>query len=560
MSKILLLLTFLMAMPASSFSFNRKDHNDRVKMLLTRLDSAIEAKPEAMKQKQQNINFLIDKLSKESDTVSRLKLYEDLYDEYHVYQYDMADKCLDRGLQLARSSGDEYYTQLFTINKVELLSIAGLYTESGKMAATLDSSKLVPTLRFKYYISLFNLNRYYADYCNDSVYTPRYRAISFRYLEQAVHNLPDDPSIRYYYLGDWATFIRRDLSLARQYYIKSVKSSKEDSRIYSMACYVLGKNYLKAFGKGGEQAYEEYLIKAAISDARCLTMENLAPQKLAIYFYQHGKGDVDRAQKYITQALDDAKFYKNRLRIIEISQNLPTIINHYQSAVSHSNKIMKSALVAVSVLVIVLFAILILFYRQNKSLIYSRLRQKEATTQLIDSYKKQEQLNTQLTNLNSRLRNINRRHDELGKLFIDLCDKYITRLGKYQTLVKRKLKAGQAQQLLTQVDSTKLSEDDAEIFYHRFDEAFLAIYPTFIDEFNNLLQDDEKIIPKQQGRLTKDMRVFALIRLGVKESSEISNLLFYSSQTIYNYRSKMKNRAKNRETFEDDVRQLCSAT
>lgn len=547
-------------MPASSFGLDRKNHNYRVKMLLTRLDSAIEAKPEAKKQKQQTINFLIDRLSKEDDTATRLKLYEELYNEYHVYQYDMADKCLDRGLKLARSSNNEYYTQMFIINKVELLSIAGLYSESGKMAATLDSAKLVPELRFKYYISLFNLNRYYADYCNDSVYTPRYRAISFRYLAQAVQNLPDDPSVRYYYLGDWATFIRHDLALARKYYLKSVKSSKEDSRIYSMACYVLGKNYLNAFGKAGEQAYEEYLIKAAISDARCLTMENLAPQKLAIYFYQHGKGDVDRAQKYITQALDDAKFYKNRLRIIEISQNLPTIINHYQRAINQSNKIMKSALVAVSVLVVVLFAILILFYRQNKRLIYSRLRQKEATTQLIDSYKKQEQLNDQLTKLNSRLRNINHRHDELGKLFIDLCDKYITRLGKYQTLVKRKLKAGQAQQLLTQVDSTKLSEDDAEIFYHRFDEAFLAIYPTFIDEFNNLLLDNEKITPKQQGRLTKDMRVFALIRLGVKESSEISNLLFYSSQTIYNYRSKMKSRAKNRETFEDDVRQLCSAT
>lgn len=555
-----LISIFIMVLPMTLSANESRDHDARVKLLLARLDSAIEAKPEAMKQKQNRIDFLISKLGKETNTETRLGIYEDLYREYYVYNYDMADKCLDDGLKLARSSGAKYYIQRFIINKVELLSIAGLYLESEKMAAMIDSTDLVPRLKFDYYVAMFNLNRYIADYCNDSTYTPNYRAISFNYLVRAIHHLPDDPGIRYYYLGDWATFVRRDLSLARHYYLKSLKSSVEDSRIYSMACYVLGTNNLKAFGKAGMHAYEEYLIKAAISDARCLTMENLAPQKLAIFFYQQGKGDIDRAQRYITQALDDAKFYKNRLRIIEISQNLPTIINHYQGVISQRNKAMTFALIAVSVLVLVLFAILVLFYRQNKRLIYSRLRQKEATTQLIDSYKKQELLNTQLTNLNSRLRSINHRHDELGKLFIDLCDKYITRLGKYQTLVKRKLKAGQSQQLLAQVDSTKLPEEDAEIFYHKFDEAFLAIYPTFVDEFNNLLRDDEKVIPKQQGTLTKDLRVFALIRLGVKESSEISNLLFYSSQTIYNYRSKMKSHAKNRDTFEDDVRQLCSAT
>lgn len=160
--------------------------------------------------------------------------------------------------------------------------------------------------------------------------------------------------------------------------------------------------------------------------------------------------------------------------------------------------------------------------------------------------------------LNEQLADTNRKRDELSKLFIDLCDKFISRLAKYQTLVIRKIRAGQVQQLLSLSNSSRLSEEDSEVFYHKFDKAFLALYPTFVEEFNALLRDDAKLMPKQEGSLTNDMRVYALIRLGVKESSEISNLLFYSPRTVYNYRSQMKNRAVDRDTFEDDVRRLCT--
>ena len=114
------------------------------------------------------------------------------------------------------------------------------------------------------------------------------------------------------------------------------------------------------------------------------------------------------------------------------------------------------------------------------------------------------------------------------------------------------------QQLLAFSNSSRLSEEDSEVFYHKFDKAFLTLYPTFVEEFNGLLRADAKIRPKEEGTLTNDMRVYALIRLGVKESSEISNLLFYSPRTVYNYRSQMKNRAIIRDTFEDDVRKLCT--
>lgn len=549
-----ILLLFLLLMPVLYADASASDD----KPLLDRLDSTLAAKPEAVRQKQQHIDFLQSSIAKEKDAAVLLRLYESIYEEYYVYRFDMANKYIDNGLKLAQRVRDDHYIQLFTIHKIELLSIAGLYSESENLVKGLGKNEIEPGLRFDYYITLFKLYGYWSDYCNDSVYSSHYRTWSDSCLVRAMRYLPSDNGKRYYYLGEWATYIRNDATLARKYYLKVLKENKEDSRTYAMACFALAGNFRNGDRKDKEELYEEYMTRAAISDAHNLTMENFALQSLAIFLYQNGQGDIKRAQRYITQALDDAKFYNSRLRIIEISQNLPTIIDNYQQAISQRNHNLKITLWALSILAVILLALLALFYRLNKRLNISRLRLKATNQQLKDSYKSQELMNTQLKELNGALRDTNRKREGLAKLFIDLCDKYITRLSRYQTLVKRKIKAGQVQQLLSQVTSSRLSDEDADVFYHKFDEAFLALYPNFVGEFNSLLRDGEQVLPKQEGTLTTDLRVFALIRLGVKESSEISNLLFYSPQTIYNYRSQMKNRAKIRDSFEDDVKKLCT--
>ena len=146
----------------------------------------------------------------------------------------------------------------------------------------------------------------------------------------------------------------------------------------------------------------------------------------------------------------------------------------------------------------------------------------------------------------------------MASIYIDLCAKYIDKLGKYQTLVKRKIKANQAQELLQTISSARISEEDAATFLTRFDKAFLDLYPTFVQEFNALLQPDARIQQKTPHTLTTELRTFALIRLGVKNTADIAGLLFLSIQTIYNCRSVIKNKAINKESFDDDVQKLCT--
>lgn len=123
-------------------------------------------------------------------------------------------------------------------------------------------------------------------------------------------------------------------------------------------------------------------------------------------------------------------------------------------------------------------------------------------------------------------------------------------------MVKRKVKAKQIDDLL-KISSSKMSDSDARQFFVNFDTAFLTLYPNFISEFNSLVREGEEIVPAKGEILNTELRIFALIRLGIKDSSRIATLLFYSPQTIYNYRTSVKNKAKNRDEFEEQVKKLC---
>ena len=235
-----LLILFLFLLPSFVHADNR--------WLLLRLDSALSAKPEAKRQKMRTIDLLRSSLAKAPDDDRALRVYDDLYTEYHVYSYDSAAYYLKRGLALARKDNDTYYIQLFSIRKVELLSIAGLYSEAERLASAIDYHRLEPSLRFSYYIALFDLYRNLAEYCYDDDYSPSYRAFSYSCLQKSMKYLPHDKGLRYYYLGDLAKFVKHDLTLARYYYKKAVASTKEGTRIHAMACYVLAQKYKQCFG------------------------------------------------------------------------------------------------------------------------------------------------------------------------------------------------------------------------------------------------------------------------------------------------------------------------
>ena len=526
----------------------------KTQQLRQKLDNLLEQRDALIDNKNNDINRLKKHLATSENTLKRLQTYEQLFEEYYVFQFDSAMTYLNKGIKLALETQNTYYYNSNVIRKAELLSIGGLYSEAVQEIEQVDTTALDKAQRFEYYFSLFRIHTYWADFCNDKTYTPIHRSKAKNYLKKAMPFCDETDKSYEYYRGEYCVFVQNNPLSARSHYIKAIKQLPPTSRFYAMSCFALSGSY---GNEGNTNKQEEFLLLSSIADVENCTMENFALQNLAMYIFEHNKDDLDYAQRYIQTALEDAHFYNNRLRIIEISSKLPVIVSSYQQTLNQRNKVQMTAIIAISLLLLFLLFAVFYIVKQTKRLSIQQQELQNNNNQLSELNTQQKELNTQLHDLNAVLVDTNRKRERLAKLYIDLCAKYIARLKKQQTLVKRKIKANQTSELLSQLSSERLSEEDAATFLSRFDKAFLDLYPGFTEELNNLLVSEGRIQNKSTDELTTEQRIMALIRLGVKESAEIADLLFYSPQTIYNYRSVLKGKAINKENFEEEVMKLC---
>lgn len=526
----------------------------KTQQLRQKLDNLLEQRKTLIDNKNKDINRLKKNLTTSENTLKRLQTYEQLFEEYYVFQFDSAMTYLNKGIKLAKETQNTYYYNSNTISKAELLSIGGLYSEAIHEIEQVDTTGLDKAQHFEYYFSLFRIHTYWADFCNDKTYTPTHRLKAQEYLKKAMPFCDETAKTYEYYLGEYAVFVLNNPQAARAHYVKAIKQLPQNSRFYAMSCFALSGSY---GNEGNTEKQEEFLLLSSIADIENCTMENFALQNLAMYIFEHNKDELDLAQQYIQTALEDAHFYNNRLRIIEISSKLPVIVRSYQQTLNQRNKVQMTAIIAISLLLLFLLSAVFYIVKQTKRLSLQQQELQKNNNQLSELNTQQKELNTQLHDLNALLVDTNRKRERLAKLYIDLCAKYIARLKKQQTLVKRKIKANQITELLSQLSSERLSEEDAATFLSRFDKAFLDLYPDFTEELNSLLLPEGQIQNKSTDELTTEQRIMALIRLGVKESAEIADLLFYSPQTIYNYRSVLKGKAINKETFEEEVMKLC---
>lgn len=538
--RILTFILFLLLAPAAQVQAQTAD-------LLGKLDATLDKRDQYTKEKQQRIQLLKSYLASTRDPRLRLHIYQQLYDQYYVLNYDSAAACVNSSYRLAEKVGDRYYSQLSRLEKAELYSIAGMYSEAEDLLDSIGDNGVDQALQLRNYLVRFRLYSYWANYCSDEIFSPKYSDRASAYLRKAMPLMDKNAPQYDYFKGEYEVYVEKNDAKARRYYLKAIKRLPKASRYYAMTAFALALNYL---GTKDTLNYEKYLVEASCSDIICSTKENLALQNLATYLFKYNKDQINNAVRYINISMDDAKSYNARLRILEISQKLPTIVSSYESILKQRNNILTLINVAVALLAVLLMSAIYYIFRQNKKMALQR-------RQLADNYQKLSVLNSQLGTDNTELLNTNIKRDRLVKLYIDLCAKFINRLNNYTKLVRRKIIANQVKDLLSTVSSSRLSEEDATTFRTNFDKCFLALYPTFKTELNSLLTDDGQLDDPGEDKLSNEQRIYALIRLGVKESSEIASVLFFSPQTIYNYRSSVKKKAKNKEDFDGEVSKIC---
>ena len=680
----------------------------------------------------------------------KLRIYEQLANEYSPYVYDSAMVYVQRGISLAKQTGNSDYCNRFLITKASLLIERGFYIEAKENLDKIEISQSDPKQNFLFYCAQSSLYYNLNAYCQKMEFSKHYNELFKEYIGKALYYCPKNSALYYYMKGLNLFFSGRSINEISASLNKAMQMIGPENRMYGRAAYALSK----AYGKNKQlEQQERYLLLAAISDVMSANNESLALQDVALLLYKN-KNDLDKARKYINQTLKDAHAYNSRLQQVELYTNLHVILSAYNEKLQKEAIWKNVTIICILMLLVVIAAAVVYFSRKNHLLKLSEkvlkalteelsatnkqqlkdnkalqdsndeltssnkafqdsndkltssnkalrdsndeltssnkalrdsndelkgsnkalhdsndeltssnkalqnsndelmssnkaLRDsndelkgsnkalqdsndelkgsnkalqdsndelkgsnkalqdsndelmnsnkalqdsndelkynnnelkynnnelknfnnelkdsnkalKDSNNELKDSNNELKDSNKALRNSNDELENTNTKRELMANAFIMLCYQYIERLESQRKLVIRKIRANQQNELLSTLSSSKLSTEENQNFLSQFDKIFLSLYPSFVNELNSLLIPEAQIELKEDNKLTPSLRVAALVRLGVTESPKIAGILSYSLQTIYNYRSTLKNSAIDKENFEENLQKLCS--
>ncbi|MFY7728426.1 MAG: DUF6377 domain-containing protein [Flavobacterium sp.] len=515
---------------------------------LAGLDAEISKRPVYEAAKKQRIAQLQNYLNaKDLSPQERFAINGRLVAEYIPYKFTSAVSHLEENIRLAETMGNitlQYKTEL---QLAELLSSSGNYAEAADVQATVNRKLLPDTLLSQYYYGKIWLNFRLKFYSAHQATRNKYDRIYNAYTDSLLARLQPGTEA-YLNIVEMRYRDKGDYLKNREANLKRLSMATPGERPYSSITFFLAQSYLQ---QNNTEEYKKYLVLSAISDIKSATRDCASLTALAVQLFK--EGDIERAHRYINIAFEDASFYNSRLRLQSVSSVLPLITKTYDEAVQKEKNKLTATVIIISVLSVLLLCLVFYIWKQYRNLKAARHNLEAANNRL-------SQLNTQLQHTNSELKNLygeladtNRVKEYYIGTLLNFCSDYLDKLDVYRKTVNKMIIAKQVTELLDRTKSPQLVEEEIERFYKNFDSIFLHIYPDFVAKLNALLLPDEQIQLKKGELLNTELRVFALIRLGITDSAGIAKLLRYSVNTIYNYRVKTKNKAISRDGFEENV-------
>ncbi len=302
---------------------------------------------------------------------------------------------------------------------------------------------------------------------------------------------------------------------------------------------------------------KKYLILSAIADIRNATRENASLQNLALIHYEEKK--LADAFKFTQSAIDDVISSGIHFRAIEIYKFNSIINTAYQTEQSRSRSNLTTFLISTSIILFLLVLLVICIYIQMKKILKIKRALVQSNQELLRLNDKLNNINNQLNDTNNQLYEISNVKEHYIAEFFDVCFSYISKMEKYQNVLYKYAINKYYDELIKKLKSSALVDEELTALYARFDKVFLGLYPTFVADFNALLKDGEQIVLKSDALLNRELRIYALLRLGITDSGKIANFLRCSTSTVYNYRTRMRNKAAvDRDEFENEIMKINS--
>lgn len=560
---ILLVISICGASAKSSAALNS---GLSTQQLLDSLDSSLGKSAAYTAEKERRISSLRRRLSQTANPEQRFWICRNLVDEYSSYNSDSALHYIDASTAVGRQTGRREWVDEMNLNRAYIYAATGLLSEAESALNEVDPRQMTPALASEYYNRLLFVLTHKDQYLGKNSLTRPYSERAKAMLDSVSRLMqPSDP--QYIWFLAWRSMT--DPAKTREaipVVEKALESSTYSTREEAMNAWILSRLYELT---GNSDMMMRYLILSAIADVRTSNKEIASLEEISNRLYQ--SNDLERANDYISHCLQLTNDYKSRVRV----GRLADLQYHITKAYSQRNDRQRRKLNVYFIIALVFAAglavAMLILYKQNRRIHRSKTELDRSNAQLNSKVEELSQTRRQLKEANDRLEILYRNvHDEAGELaagndakdryiadIFAIYSDYISKLDEFRRNIYRKIVAHNFDEVKELTKSHELSHGEIKELYQNFDSIFLKVYPNFVDDFNTLLRPDERVAMKKPGVLTTELRIYALVRLGINDSVKIARFLHCSTQSVYNARMKMRIKSDiSKEQFAEAVRRL----
>lgn len=563
-----------------------RSYSEESERWLERLDSVVQCREQINEAKRQHLQQLQTLKRGMSNVEELYQLNSRIYDECFTFDSELAMSLVDANLQIAQQQRDLQGVGEWQIKRSFILASTGQLLEANSALEGLCIQPDDRELRLAYYGQLEYLYSHLAQYSWSEPLKEQYQQTSWAYTD-SIYQIMEPSDDNYLWWQTWRQYSVGNYEQAIGVLRPVVDTLSLTTRKDAMLCYCLARLYQQSDER---DLYLQYMARSAISDLRAANQDIASLEELAKVLYdlsqteskkvntshffgQHDQASIDlsRAYLYINVCLDTSRIYNNLVRTVSIARVMDDILVSYRARDSRQRRQLMWVTIALSLLSLLLLVFAIMVWRQKKRLSQSRTQLEganndlsshraaltQANENLIEANRKLQEAMEQQADVNRQLQESNYVKEEYVGYVFSLCSAYISKMDEYRKNINRKAKVKLYDEILQMSEKTTLVQDELKEFYQNFDAIFLHIYPDFIQDFNALLLPEERIEPRKGELLNTDLRIYALVRLGITDSVKIAEFLHCSPQTVYNNRLKIRNKAiVPKEQFAEYVRRL----
>ena len=509
MKRTIIYIIFLLLQISATYSGNYS--------LLQRLDGAIAARGGYEEAKERELRLLEDMYAHAGSADGRYRIMGKTFDAYMGYDLDKGLRAAEEKYRLAREMGREDYVYDARMNMAEALCGLGMFKESLEIMDGMDCGSVPGHLKAYYFHIYRTIYGLLADFAAAGSMRDRYLGETGRYRDSIVaYSKPGTLAYvvvkadGYNSSGDYA----KAAELMEEY-LGGTDMNTHDKAILH---FTLSEAYR---GMGDREKEKEFLAMSATGDMESAVREYVSLRRLAVMLYE--EGDIDRAYSYARLCMDDAARCNARWRILEVQKMFPVISEAYRLKEAAQRERLEAALVAISVLAVCLCVAIVVSYRQKRKVADARAGLAEVNAGLERANDGLKQANERLADMNRRLAESDHIKEEYVGHYLSQCSEYLDKMEQYRHRLNKMAAAGRLDDLYRELKSSAPIEAELKEFYAGFDATFLQIYPNFVEEFNALLR--EPLVPRQGELLNTELRIFALVRLGITDSVKIAQFL-----------------------------------